>query len=104
MRSSKPKSIRDLTNLKRLKPIGKLLNIEEWQNEETVSVIDILSMNSHILYDASMMLHGHKPYNGLLIDTYMNTVKILFERIDQGYMLKSEYKEIKKKYNIKFDD
>ncbi len=103
MKLNKPKSIQGLTEIKRLKPIGKLLQIEEWQNEETMSTIDIICLSINILCKASRMINEGN-YDDRVIDSHLETVKTLARHTDNGYILTRDYKAIKKQSKIKDED
>ncbi|MDP3301967.1 MAG: hypothetical protein Q8S36_08390 [Sulfuricurvum sp.] len=105
MRSNKLESIQGLTNIEQLKPIASLSPLEEWQRGAIVNTIQICLLVSHILYNQKMLIdtamdRGEKNlqfYNSTLI------VKRLFGLIDDGYMIKKEFLQIKKDLKIKFD-
>lgn len=106
MRSNKPKPIQDITNLKRLKPIPSLSPREEWQRGEIVNAVKILLLISYVNYDAMMIIEDGKEWTGdkaLLVNSYMMITKRLFEKLDEGYMMKKEFMKIKKNLKIKFD-
>lgn len=106
MKSNKPKSIRDLTNLKRLKPIPSLTPREEWQRGAIVNAIKIILLISHINYNAMMIIEDGKEWTGekrLLINSHLLIVKRLFGLIDDGYMMKKEFLQIKRDFKIRFD-
>jgi hypothetical protein len=106
MRSNKPKPIQDLTNLKRLKPICSLSPREEWQKGEIVNAIKIILLISHISYNAMMIIEDGKEWTGdkrLLINSHLLIIKRLFGLIDDGYMMKKEFLQIKKDFKIRFD-
>ena len=107
MKSNKPKSIQDITNLKRLKPIPSLSPREEWQLGEIVSAVKILLLISYVSYYAMMIIEDGKEWTGdkaLIFNSYMLIVKRLFELVDDGYMMKKEFNQIKRDFKIKFDD
>jgi hypothetical protein len=106
MRLSKPKSIQDLTNLKRLKPIRSLSPREEWQRGAIVNAIEIILLISHVNYNVMMIIEDGKEWTGekeLLINSHLLIVKRLFGLIDDGYMMKKEFLQIKKDFKIRFD-
>ena len=107
MKLSKPKSIQGLTEIKRLKPIGKLLQIEDWQNGAIVDSIKIILLISHVNYNAMMIIEDGKEWTGekaLIIDSHLLIVKRLFERMDDGYIMQKEFNRIKRDFKVKFDD
>lgn len=102
----KLESIQSLTSLKLLKPISSLSPREEWQRGATVNAVKILLLISHVNYNAMMIIEDGKEWTGekrLLIDSHLLIVKRLFHAVDEGYMMKKEFLQIKKDFKIKFD-
>lgn len=98
--------IQSLTSLKPLKPIPSLSPREEWQRGGTVNAVKILLLISHVNYNAMMIIEDGKEWTGekrLLIDSHLLIVKRLFHAVDEGYMMKKEFLQIKKDFKIKFD-
>lgn len=103
MRLNKPKSIRDITNLKRLKPIPPLSPREEWIRGETVSAISILWLSVHILYETKMLLETNLSEGEIRrrFDTNMLMVKKLSEHEKEGYMMWRDFEEMRKAAGVK---
>lgn len=107
MRSNKPKAIQGLTNIKRLKSIPSLSPREEWQRGKIVNWSHIALLISHVNYNAMMIIQDGKEWTGekeLLLNSHLLIVKRLFGLMDEGYMMKKEFMQIKSDFNIRFDD
>ncbi|AFV98255.1 MULTISPECIES: hypothetical protein [unclassified Sulfuricurvum] len=106
MRSNELKTIQAVPKIKRLKPIPSLSPREEWQRGEIVNAVKILLLIAYVNHDAMMIIEDGKEWTGekaLLIDTYLLIVKRLFGYVDEGYMMKKEFNQIKKDLKIRFD-
>jgi hypothetical protein len=106
MRLNKLKAIQGLTNIKHLEPIPSLSPREEWQKGAIIGSVKILLLISYVNYDAMMIIEDGKEWTGekaLLIDTYLLIVKKLFGKLDEGYMMKKEFLQIKRDFKIRFD-
>lgn len=106
MRSNKLEVIQELPKIQRLKAIPSISPIEDWQKGEIVNAIKILLLISYVNYDAMMIIEDGQEWTcdkALLINSYMLIVKRLFELVDDGYMMKKEFNQIKKNFKIKFD-
>jgi len=105
MSLNKLEAIQGLTNLKQLKPISPLSPREEWMRGEIVNSIDLLSLSARLLLNQSLSI-GQRAGKGEKALQYDNTIKVikhLFECIEEGWMLKKEFNQIKKVFNIKLD-
>jgi hypothetical protein len=107
MRLNKPKAIQGLTNIKRLKSIPSLSPLEEWEMGDTMNSIDLICLNARLLLNAKIINESDNMDDGeinLYVNNAMKTVKRIFECIDNGYMMKTEFDTIKREFNIRFDD
>ena len=72
-----------------------------------MNAIQICLLISHVGYNAMMIIEDGKEWTGakaLLIDSHFLIVKRLFERIDEGYIMQKEFNQIKRDFNIRFDE
>lgn len=70
-----------------------------------MNAIKINLLIAYILYDAKMLSENIKDVceTRLIFNSYMLIVKRLFELMDEGYMMKKEFNQIKRDLKIKFD-
>lgn len=92
--------------IQRLKPIPSLSPHEKLQRGEIVNAVKILLLIAYVNHDAMMIIEDGKEWTGdkaLIIDSYLLIVKRLFGFLDDGYMMKKEFLQIKKDFKIRFD-
>ena len=103
MRLSELKTIQELPKIKRFKPIPKP-TLEEWETGDIIDGIQICLLISRLLFNLKIKLDDENVSEFVFI-SYMTAVKLLFQKDkDQGYIMQKEFNQIKKDFNIRFDE
>jgi hypothetical protein len=94
-----------LPKVKRFKPIQPPTR-EEWEMGDTMNSINLICLNVRLLLNAKIINESDMDDGeiNLYVNNAMKTVSRIFECIDNGYMMKTEFDTIKRDFNIRFDD